>query len=294
MTNKSKAVIFMLISSAAFAITQAFVKLAGDLPVTEKVFFRNLVSLLIAFVLCKKNGSKLLGSPAHRSFLLYRSFIGAVGMVMYFYAISNLILADAAILNKLSPFFVTIFAVFFLKEKLSRIQIPALIIIFIAAMLIVKPRFDLSVLPALAGLGSALFAGAAYTLVRFLGNKERPETIIFFFSLVTSVLMLIPLIGKFVIPTPTQAVFLLGTGVFAAIGQFGLTFAYRLAPANEVAIYNYTSIVFATILGFILWQEQPDLLSSIGGAIIILISFAIFYHNRNQNSNSVPNKSVDR
>ncbi|MCK4956243.1 MAG: EamA family transporter, partial [Candidatus Cloacimonetes bacterium] len=127
MTNKTKAVIFMLISATAFAITQAFVKLSGDLPVFEKVFFRNIVSLVIAFITCQKKGSSLFGDKPNRSFLLSRSLIGAIGMVLYFFSISNLILADAAMLNKLSPFFVTIFAVIFLKEKLSRIQIPALI-----------------------------------------------------------------------------------------------------------------------------------------------------------------------
>jgi len=280
MSNKTKAVGFMLISALAFAITQAFVKLAGDLPATEKVFFRNLVSLLIAGLICLKNGSNLWGQPQHRKFLFYRSLLGAVGMVLYFYAISNLILADAAMLNKLSPFFVTIFAVIFLHEKLSRWQIPALILIFAAAMLIVKPRFDLSVLPALAGFGSALLAGAAYTLVRFLGSKERPETIIFFFSLVTTSLMLISLVGNFVKPTSLQLIYLLGTGVSAAIGQFGLTYAYRLAPASEISIYNYSSILFAALIGFFLWLELPDLYSVLGGILIIVVSIATFYLNR--------------
>ncbi|MCK4957331.1 MAG: DMT family transporter, partial [Candidatus Cloacimonetes bacterium] len=154
------------------------------------------------------------------------------------------------------------------------------IVIFLAAMLIVKPRFDFSIMPAIAGFGSAIFAGAAYTLVRFLGNKEKPETIIFFFSLVTSILMLIPLYGKFIMPNPKQLIFLLGTGIFAAIGQFGLTYSYRLAPATEVAVYNYSSIVVAAIIGFSLWHEVPDLLSAIGGILIIITSILLFLHNK--------------
>jgi drug/metabolite transporter (DMT)-like permease len=190
MTNKTKSVVFMLISAFAFAVTQAFVKLAGDLPSYEKVFFRNIISLLIAAFICYKNGSILLGKKESMKFLISRSLLGAIGMVLYFYSISHLILADAAILNKLSPFFVTIFAVIFLKERISKIQVPSMIIIFLAALLIVKPRFELSILPALAGFSSAIFAGAAYTLVRVLGKKERPETIIFVFSLITTLLML--------------------------------------------------------------------------------------------------------
>ncbi len=280
MTNKTKSVVFMLISAFAFAVTQAFVKLAGDLPSYEKVFFRNIVSLLIAAVICYKNGSALFGKKESAKFLISRSLLGAIGMVLYFYSISHLILADAAILNKLSPFFVTIFAVIFLKEKISKVQVPAMIIIFLAALLIVKPRFELSILPALAGFGSAVFAGAAYTLVRVLGGKERPETIIFVFSLITTLLMVMMMFfGTFTIPSTKQLIFLLSTGLTAAVGQFGLTHAYRLAPANEVAIYNYTSIVFAGILGFLFWRELPDMLSLIGSITIIFVSIYLYFYN---------------
>jgi drug/metabolite transporter (DMT)-like permease len=281
MTNKTKSVVFMLISAFAFAVTQAFVKLAGDLPSYEKVFFRNIISLLIAAFICYKNGSILLGKKESMKFLISRSLLGAIGMVLYFYSISHLILADAAILNKLSPFFVTIFAVIFLKERISKIQVPSMIIIFLAALLIVKPRFELSILPALAGFSSAIFAGAAYTLVRVLGKKERPETIIFVFSLITTLLMfLMMILGTFTIPSPKQLFFLLSTGVTAAVGQFGLTHAYRLAPANEVAIYNYTSIVFAGILGFIFWRELPDILSLIGSITIVFVSIYLYFYNK--------------
>jgi len=271
----------MLISAFAFAVTQAFVKLAGDLPSYEKVFFRNIISLLIAAFICYKNGSILLGKKESMKFLISRSLLGAIGMALYFYSISHLILADAAILNKLSPFFVTIFAVIFLKERISKIQVPSMIIIFLAALLIVKPRFELSILPALAGFSSAIFAGAAYTLVRVLGKKERPETIIFVFSLITTLLMfLMMILGTFTIPSPKQLFFLLSTGVTAAVGQFGLTLAYRLAPANEVAIYNYTSIVFAGILGFIFWRELPDILSLIGSITIVFVSIYLYFYNK--------------
>ncbi len=284
MTDKSKAVIFMLSSAAGFSVMQALVKLLGDLPVYEKVFFRNAISLIVAYFVCKQNGSKLFGNKNSRNLLFYRSIIGSVGMVLYFYAIPNMLLADANMINKLSPFFLTIFAVIFLKEKLKNYQIPTLIIVLIAAMFIIKPKFDLSVLPATVALFSSIFAAAAYTFVRFLGKQERPETIIFFFSFVNTVLMLIPTLIHFTQPTSQQLMLLFFTGIFAAIGQFGLTHAYKLAPASEIAIYNYANIIFVAIIGFIIWQEILDIYSIIGGIIIISISIMLFFLQKNLDS----------
>lgn len=189
-------------------------------------------------------------------------------------------LADSAMLNKLSPFFVTLFAALFLKERLGKAQIPALIIVFLSSLLIIKPRFDLSILPALAGFCSAICAGGAYTLIRFLKNRERPETIVFFFSF-ASVIGTFPLmLMDFVMPTGIQFLFLLLIGVAASFGQFGLTLAYRYAPASEISIYNYTSILFAALVGFLIWGEVPDIYSIAGGIGIILVATALFFSKR--------------
>lgn len=284
MDHKPKAVLYMLVSALAFAVMGAMVKLSGNIPVFEKVFFRNLVSLILAYAMLRNNQAKMFGEKENRKLLMARALLGLVGVAMYFYAINNLILADSAMLNKLSPFFVTLFACWFLKEKLSPIQIPALIVVFIGALLIMKPQFDLSILPAAAGALSAMTAGAAYTIVRYLKNKEHPSTIVFVFSLV-SVVGVIPLVlMNFQAPTGTQFFFLIGTGVFAAIGQFSLTYAYKYAPAAEVSIYNYFSILFSTIIGFFLWSEVPDWKSFLGGSLIVIAAVSTYmYNNRKTN-----------
>lgn len=269
----------MLVSSLAFAGSAAAVKLSGDLPVFEKVFFRNILAVLIAYITIRHKGDRLWGKKQNRLLLFFRSLLGVLGMAMYFYAIRHLYLADSAILHKLFPFFVTIFAAFFLKEKLTRIQIPGMVIAFLASMLIIKPKFDYSILPALAGFGTALVSGATYTMVRYLRDKETPATIVFFFSFVSLILLAPFILLDFRMPTPNQWIYLLLIGVFAAAGQFSLTYAYRYGKASEIAVYNYVNILFAALLGFLIWQEIPDLLSIIGGIIIIAISIIIFYYN---------------
>ncbi|MBC8384044.1 MAG: DMT family transporter [Candidatus Cloacimonetes bacterium] len=279
MKHRPKAVIFMLISALAFAIMASFVKLAGDIPIFEKVFVRNFISFAVALIVIVKSKTRLFGEKENRKYLILRSLLGLTGVILYFYAINNLYLADSSMLNKISPFFVTLFAWIFLMEKLSKIRSAALIVIFISALLIIKPRFDLSIIPALSGFLSAMFAGAAYTVVRFLGKRENPETIVFYFSLV-SVLVMFPLMMmNFQKPDPVQLLYLFGTGIFAAVGQFGLTLAYKFEKASKIAVYNYTNIVFSVILGFMLWGEIPDIWSIIGGLILIAVSVGIYIFN---------------
>jgi drug/metabolite transporter (DMT)-like permease len=280
MTNKTRSVLYMLVSGLAFSLMGAMVKGAEGIPTFEKVFARNLVSLLIAWVAVRKSGVPLLGRPSNRKYLISRSLMGCVGVIFYFYAIDNLYLADAAMLNKISPFFVTLFAFIFLRERITKLQLPALLIVFIGAMLVVKPKFDLEVLPALAGFISAMGAGGAYTVLRFLRDKEEPATIVFFFSAFTVLAMIPLMLPVFVVPNPRQLLFLLSTGIFAAIGQFSLTLAYHLGRASEVSIYNYSSIIFSALLGYLFWGEVSDPLSMLGTVMVIGASVVVFLHGR--------------
>ncbi len=287
MRHKSKAILFMILSGFAFALMGAMVKLSGDIPVFEKVFFRNLVSLMVAFYMIKKSEVSIFGKIENQKFLMLRSVMGLLGVFANFYAINHLVLADSTMLNKLSPFFVTIFAFIFLREKLSKLQIPALIFAFFGAILIIKPQFSLEILPALSGAFSGMCAGAAYTVIRYLKGKEEPATIIFYFSLV-SVLGTIPfLIFSFQTPSKYQLLYLLGTGVFAALGQFMITLAYKYAPASEVSIYNYFSVISSGIIGFILWSEIPDLKSVSGAVIITLVAVISYFYIKKEESQAL-------
>lgn len=280
MSNKTKAVFCMLISALGFTFMSVTVKYVTGIPLFEKVFFRNLISLGVAFFMLKKSSAPMFGRRENQLALLARSSFGLAGVVLNFYAIANLTLADSSMLGKLSPIFVTIMACIFLKEKIDSKQILSIIITFLGALLVIKPEFSLEMLPSLAGILSAASAGIAYTLLRYLKDKESPDTIIFYFSLISVVFTAPFALAEYVQPTFTQLGLLLATGVFASVGQFGITYAYKYAKATEVSIYNYSAIVFGIILGFIFFGEIPDTLSLLGGAIIIAVAFYIFKHNQ--------------
>jgi drug/metabolite transporter (DMT)-like permease len=200
--------------------------------------------------------------------------------MMYFYCINNMNMSDGTMLNKISPFFVILFAALFLKEKLNRYQIIAMIIAFLASMLIIKPQFDMVVFPALMGFGSAIFAGLAYAIIRLLNVRgESPSTIVFYFSLISFIVTLPGAIATFQMPTSLEWIYLIGIGVFAGIGQIFMTESYRYARASDIAPYKYLHVLFTAIIGIIFLGEIPDLLSVIG-SLIIVGAFIYLYKKR--------------
>jgi drug/metabolite transporter (DMT)-like permease len=124
-------------------------------------------------------------------------------------------------------------------------------------------------------------AGAAYTAVRYAGSHgEKGPFIVAFFSGFSTLFFLPWLIFDFHPMTINQLLCLLGAGLAAAGGQFSITAAYTYAPAREISVYDYTQLIFTTIIGFVLFSDVPDIFSWIGYAIIILTAFASFQYNR--------------
>jgi drug/metabolite transporter (DMT)-like permease len=247
----------------------AAVKYAGDIGLPVKVFFRNLVTLAITTGVAVRVGQNPFARTPHAGLLVARSLSGLCGVFLYFLALGHLNLADASLLNKTSPFFVAVFAVLILKEPFDRRMVPVLIAAFAGAALVIKPSFDVVNLPALAGLASGAFAGLAYVLVRSMKGRESPNRIIFTFSLVSCLATAPFLVAAPPSPTAAQWAALLGTGVFAAGGQYGLTFAYHHARASRISVFTYLHVLFAVGVGFALFDERPDLLTVLGGALII-------------------------
>ncbi|PRR79523.1 DMT family transporter [Clostridium vincentii] len=280
LTDRTKGIIFIIISAFGFAVMSAFIKLSGDLPAVEKTFFRNLVSLTVAFIIVTKHKDKFFGKKENQKLLIVRSLFGTIGIVFNFYSIDHLILSDANMLNKLSPFFVIIFSAIFLKEKIKRPQSIALLIAMIGMLFVVKPSFSFEMFPALIGILGGVSAAAAYTCIRVLGGREKPHTIVFYFSLFSSVIIAPFVIMTYKPMTFMQFLYLICAGLFASIGQFGITFAYKYAPAKEISIFDYTNIMFAAIISFALFGALPDALSFIGYGIIFIAALYMFIFNK--------------
>jgi drug/metabolite transporter (DMT)-like permease len=276
MNKKVLAIIFMLLSALSFSIMGVMVKQVSNLPLVESVFFRNLVSVFIALYLCIKSKIPLVRKEQNTKLLVIRSLLGLIGVMGYFYSIRNLPLADAAILNRMSPFFVLIFSYFILKEHISKSQIFAVILAFFGIALVIRPGINYSILPSVIGLGAAVIAGLAYTVVKKVSYTEHPSTIVFYFSAISAIVMLPLLLLNYVKPSLMELLYLVLMGVFAAGGQYGLTYSYKMAKASEVSIYSYATVIFSALIGYFLWQEKLSILSIIGICIVIISGYLNF------------------
>jgi len=273
-----RAILMIILSGLSFSLVAVMVRLAGDIPIYEKVFFRSVVMLGAMVAMVVRSRENPFARSPRLPLLVLRGVFGTTAMFLYFFAIERLTIADATVLNKLSPFFVAMFAVLFLREKLSKYIVPVLVVAFTGAALIIKPQFSLEALPAMGGLISAAASGAAYTVVRFLRGDEPPYRIVFYFSLVSVAVSLPPMLVGFVPPVGAQWLYLVGGGVFATTGQIALTLGYHQAPATRVSIYVYAHILFAFLWGLLLWGEMPDALSIVGTVLIILA--AVYNYRR--------------
>ena len=282
-SNRQKGMICIILSAFCFAWMNAFVRLAGDLPFIQKSFFRNLVALLFALAMLLREHGSLKPQKGTLPFLLIRAAAGTVGILCNFYAIDHLALSDASILNKMSPFFAILCSWIFLKEKLNWKQGLIVIGAFIGSLFVIKPSFaNADLFPSLIGLLGGLGAGVAYTMVRRLGQIGANKAyIVFFFSAFSCVVTLPYLILSYMPMSWKQLLILILAGLAAAGGQFGVTSAYCYAPAKEISVYDYTQIIFAAGLGFLLFAHIPDWLSILGYCIIISMAAAMFIYNKN-------------
>lgn len=270
----------MLMSTTSFCLMSMVVKLSATTVGTlQQVFFRNLVSLIAVGVVIWKRNLPFLGEKQYQPALFARSFFGFVGVIMLFYATANARQADIAILSRTSPIWTTVFAALILKEKISKVQVPVIALCLAGTVVAMRPSFDSNILPLLLAAATAVSSGLAYTMIAFCKGKVHPLTVIFHFSLFSTVAGFFLMLPTFTMPTFRDVIMLILIGVFAADGQIGLTFAYQRAPASEVSIYDYVGIVVSMLIGYLVFGEPLAASSILGGVLITSSALWSYWYN---------------
>jgi len=286
--NLNKGVQYMLLASFTFAIMGAFAKLASlSMSSLEVVFFRNIAGvILVGFAVLKTPMVHKGGKPF---LLLFRGTMGFVALLAFFYNIANIPLGDAMTYSKTSPIFTAIFAWLFLSEKLSLKGWVAIFIGFIGILFITQPtgagfsKYD--ILGIFSGIGAAL----AYTSIRELKNYYDTRAIVLSFMGVGTVgpivLFLISpyfnaseldfMLGEFVMPEGIVWVYIIAMGIFATISQLLMTKAYGETKAGIVGAVSYTNILFSILVGLMLGDALPSLLTTFGIALIIFAGLMV-------------------
>lgn len=278
--NRKKGILFILLAAFFFSMMSVFVRLSGEVPTMQKAFFRNIVAAAVAWGILLKSGEKAGAVLQRKSLpaLLLRSIFGTAGILANFWAVDHLGIADANMLNKLSPFFAILMSIFILGERPDRIEWFSVLLAFIGAAFVAKPSAGIASMPALVGIFGGFAAGTAYTYVRRLGLQGvKGPAVVAFFSTFSTLVLLPNLVLNFSPMTVRQLLFLLLAGCSAAGGQLSITAAYQHAPARDISVFDYSQVVYAAVLGIFLFGELPDAGSLIGYAIIIGTAFAKWY-----------------
>ena len=269
----------MFLSTLSFALANVFVKQVAHLPAMEIVFFRCVIASAFCFYGLRIAGADWIGS--NRSLLLLRGLFGTTALYLFFVTVQNVPLATATTIQYLSPIFTTIIAIFLLKEGVRPLQWLFYAVAFSGVILIQQLDARVSAFYAILGVVSAFFSGVAYNLVRTLKGKEHPLTVVLHFQLVGVVAGGISLLFNWTTPVGLDWLYLLLIGIFSQLGQMFLTNALQREAVAGVAIVNYTGLVYAVSIGWIIFGE-PQTLFSIAGMFLVVagVLMSVLYSRR--------------
>lgn len=260
---------FIFLAATAYACMGAFVKLGGEIPDQQMVFFRNFICLciLLPWILLPK--PKPLKTTLFSTHLI-RAIAGLLNMYCFFYSIRSILLTDAMLLNNTMPLFVPLVVWLWQGEKIPMKLIPGLIVGFLGIVFILRPGIALFKPAALFALASGLFMSISMAGIRELGKLEPLYRILFYYFAISSLLSLFPLFWGWENHSTLLWLILCGIGVFAALYQYLLTKGYQYAAASKISPLIYFAVILSGIFDWIFWNNIPGIMSYIGVLLVIL------------------------
>lgn len=262
---------FRVAAMACMALLSALVKWTGSrgIPVFEIILFRNLFAFVpLGLYIWRTTGFEVL--KTRRPFgHLVRATVGLSGMVCGFSAVQHLPLTEATALQFTSPLFMTALSALLLSEKVGPHRWGAVVVGFIGVLIMARPLPGQMNVPGVTlGILSALGAAGAMVAIRQISDTERGPTIVFYFTLGGVAIGLVGSAFHWVTPDPATMGLLVVAGLIGGVGQLFLTEALRQAPIGVIAPFDYTQLVWASLLGLVIWGELPHPLTLIGAAVV--------------------------
>ena len=269
----------MFLSTLSFFLANVFVKQVAHIPAMETVFFRCIVATVFCVWGLRRAKASLIGS--NHLMLLLRGMFGTTALYFFFVTLQQMPIASAQTIQYLSPIFTATIAIFVLKEAVRPTQWFFYAIAFSGVLLIEQfdSRIELKYL--IFGIISAFCSGMAYNLVRSLRGREHPLTVVLHFQLTGAVVGAISLFFAFEMPVGWDWLFLFLVGVFSQLGQIFLTDALQRERIAGVAIVNYTGLVYALTIGWIVFGEKQGIMA-IGGMVLVVLGvfLSVLYGRR--------------
>lgn len=258
---------YMIIGTFGFSMMHFCIKWLGGLPVTQIVCVRALFGLLVSYSLIRRTGEWPVGK--NKRLLILRGLTGTCALILYYLTLQQLPLANAVTIVNLYPFFTLMFSSLLLKERVRPMQMLFFFVAFVGVAFV--KGFDGRVTYAYLGVGllSAVFAGMSYTLVRALSRTDRTLVIVFYFSVVSLILLGPYSLLHWVAPTWEEWALLGLVCFFTQIGSVSVTKALQLDRASNLMQYNYLQVLIAAVFGYWVFSEYLTLLGAIGILMIV-------------------------
>jgi drug/metabolite transporter (DMT)-like permease len=280
--NSTRGILLILLSSFTFALMNAIVKLtSARLGPVEIGFFRQVFSLIPVIGVVIHQGGPAILKTRRPVGHLFRGMIGNSAMIIFFLSVSRLPLADANALSFASPLFVTALSLPLLGEAVGKHRWSAVAVGFVGVLVMTNP----SAQPFASGSGfgagmgvlAAFMSGLMTITIRQLNKTERPVTIVFYFATIGTIFFGILVTMFWVTPNPREWLGLIVIGFVGGFSQLIMTSAYRHAPASILAPFGYSSILWSTLFGYLIWNDLPGTRVLVGSAIVILSGLYIIY-----------------
>ncbi|MGQ0587463.1 MAG: DMT family transporter [Gammaproteobacteria bacterium] len=268
--NMRLGALFAVLAALSFSLMAAGVKVAArQVPGELIVFFRCAVGLLVLLPWLLRQGAGAIRTERLGGHL-WRAAFGTCAMYLFFYALAHLHLAEAILLTYSTPLFIPFIAWAWIHEPPPPVIVPAVTLGLVGLVLIARPDAGLTISPAsAAGVLSGICAAAAMVSIRRIADTEPAPRIVFYFSLLSTLIAAVPLAWSWSAVPAGMLALLVGVGVLATLGQLCLTRAYALAPAARIGAFTYVAVVFGGLIGWGLWGEQPDAVTFAGMALVI-------------------------
>ena len=287
-----KAIGLKLISALLFAFMSALVRQLGDVaPVGQMVFFRSAFAILPVVLVYAVRGELATAVRTSRPLgQLGRGLLSVGGMFTNFSALTRLPLADATAISFASPLITVALAAIILKERVRIYRWSAVVIGFAGVIVMLIPHLDIGRYAVIGGAAAA--AGSMFAVIsafcnagtviqtRRLTKSETTSSIVFYFSLVCAIAGALTLPFAWHSPTPRELVALIALGVLGGFAHILLTESYRYGTASLVAPFDYTSMLWALLLGYWLFGELPDTLVYVGASIVAAAGLFVIWRER--------------
>lgn len=267
--HPTRGALYIIGSAIAFSTMAVLIRhLSSHLPDAVLVFWRSLFSLLFLTPwLLKLSPTHLKSERMHLHIM--RAVTGLLSMYCLFFALGNLHISEALLLNQTATLFVPFLGLLLLRERVAVKVRWAVLVGFTGVLMVLPPSRGIVSWPALVGLASGFTAAFSVVTIRYSSRTEPTTRIVFYFCLYATLGSALPLPWVWVTPSLGDLPMLVAMGALATLGQLMMTRGYALAPAAQIGPFTYSSIIFGVLYGWIIWDETPRLLFWCGASLIV-------------------------